>query len=248
MAELNLFHFTPRRSPLHRLDPRGKSLLMLLTVLFALSGSPLQLAGLSCYLLVLLIIGRVALWRFTRELWVFALLTLLIALPHALGGDPAAGVERGWRFLAVVVGGLLYTATTPPRELHGTVQWLLRPVPGVREGAVATHISLALLFIPLMLDTLAEVREARKARFAEGIRNPVLRIRGLAAPLLEKLLQQIEEVSCALEGRCYREDASRVTLRLDPRGWGRLIGFSLPFLLLGLVHRGGERILFHFPL
>ena len=237
MAELNLFHFRPQSTPLHRLDPRIKPLIVLLTVFTAIGGGTLQLGGLSFYLVLLLRAGRVRIWKFARELQVFALLALLIFLPHALRGETHAGGEAAWRFLTVVTAGLLFTAITPPRELHGTAQWLLRPVPGIREGAVATHISLSLLFIPLLIDPFTEVRDARKARFSQGIRNPLVRIRGLAAPLLEKLFQQIDEVSCALESRCYREDAVRIEFAPARRSLSQALILTGPFILIWGVAR-----------
>ncbi len=197
----------------------------------------MQLMALNLYLSLLLFAGRVPVWKFGRELQVFGLLALIIFLPHALRGEVYAGGEAAWRFVTVVTAGLLFTAITPPRELHGTAQWLLRPVPGIREGAVATHISLSLLFIPLLLDTFTEVRDARKARFSQGIRNPLVRIRGLAAPLLEKLFQQIGEVSCALESRCYREDAKRIEFAPARRSISQALLLTGPFLLIWLTAR-----------
>jgi energy-coupling factor transporter transmembrane protein EcfT len=235
MAELNLFHYSPRQTPLHRLDPRMKTVLVLLIVFLAVGGNVLQLSLLCLYLLVLLVIGRVAVWRYGRELRVFAVLAAVLFFPHALGGDTLEGIHTVWRFLIVVTGGLLYTAVTAPWELHGTARWLLRPVPFIREGAAATHISLSLLFVPLLLDTLAEVREARKSRFAEGIRNPVVRIRGLTAPLLEKLFQQIDEVAFAMESRCYSDDAARVALAPLKKSLPQSLLFLLPFLLPALL-------------
>lgn len=235
MAELNLFHYLPGVTLLHRLDPRSKLLLILAAVLTALSGSLLQLSALCLYLGLLFALAHLDPRRFGRELLVFALLAALIALPRALAGRPAAGAIAAWRFLIVVLSGILFTATTSPRELHGTVQWLLRPLPGIRAGAVATHISLTLLFIPLLFDTIAEVREARKARYAEGLRNPLARIRGLAVPLLEKLLQQIDEVASAMESRCYREDAVRLRLEFDKSQLLRTLLLLLPLALLPLL-------------
>jgi energy-coupling factor transporter transmembrane protein EcfT len=224
------------------LDPRVKTLLMLLAVLTALGGSLLQLAALCLYLALQFRVARIALRRFGRELLVFALLAALILLPPALEGRTAAGAVSAWRFLTVVAAGLLFTATTAPRELHGTARWLLRPLPGVREGAAATHISLTLLFIPLLFDTFAEIREARRARCAEGNRKPLLRIRGITTGLLEKLFEQIGEVACALESRCYREDARRVRLLFDRRQRVRSLLFLLPYPLIALLPAAGGEI------
>lgn len=140
------------------------------------------------------------------------------------------------RFLVVMLLGLILTATTRSMEIKAAVQWFFKPVPFIPENRVAVMVGLALKFIPLILDNAKEVTHAVNARCGNLRKNPVRRLINLSWPLLKKTFQSADDLSLAMQARCYSEH------RTDPRfspngkeGWivGLTLVFSAGMLLMG---------------
>lgn len=220
MAEINILHYQPGASALHRLDPRLKLLLLLLYLIAAFEAQPAALLTLPPMLLLGSRTARLRFRDFRRELVVFIVLGGLIFASqfltqqqYGLAFAARLAANRLIFFLLVVWMGILFTAVTDPGELYTVLRWLFTPVPGIPAHRIAAQTSFTLVMIPLLLDSLHEIREARKVRGIEGRKNPILRIRSLLDPLFEKLLSQMQDFSLALEARCYREDVPRSPLR-----------------------------------
>ena len=97
-------------------------------------------------------------------------------------------------------------------------------------------ISLALRFLPLILSQADEVSHAVNARCGNLRKNPIRRMLNLSWPLLRKTFQTAENITMAMEARCYSED------RTDPEfhGSGKeflVAGFALA-LSAGLILLG----------
>lgn len=181
-------------------------------------------------------------YTFRRELKVFAVLALIIGVSQYITAAPAGwqsalgGATAAWRFLLIVWLGILFTAVTDPTELHAVIYWLFKPVPGIPAGRLATHAALSLVIIPLLLDGVHEIREARKARGIELCKNPIIRLKSLMNPLMEKLLLQMEELALALEARNFDEGVLHTSLRLRRADMLYTLLCLLPLLLLQIIH------------
>lgn len=243
MAEIEILHYHPGSSPLHRLDPRLKILLMLLYITVILTGSAACRAGTTLLMLIGSRTAGLHPLAFRRELKIFGVLAGVIFISRFVGAIPAAAPEAAalaagaaaWKFLLIVWLGILFTAVMDPVEFHSVVRWLLRPVPGIPAGRLAAQTSFTLVLLPRLLDAAHEIREARRARGIENRKNPRRRLRTLVYPLFEKLLTDMEEFSLALEARCYNENLVRVRFRLDRADllwWGFLILPGAVMLLL----------------
>lgn len=211
MAELNIFHYRPGIGPVHRLDGRVKLLLLVLTVISVLSTGTIGLAAVSIAAAAAAAAVPLNPVRFRREIIVFAILAAIIWISRP-GFE--AGAVAAWRFILIVAAGMIFTAVTAPEEIHGVLFTLLAPIPRVPQGLIAEHVSLTILFIPLLFDTAKEIGEARKARLIGENRNLVRRLSSFASPLLEALFARIEEVAFSLEARCFDQDAVRCELQL----------------------------------
>ncbi|MFP4267543.1 MAG: energy-coupling factor transporter transmembrane component T family protein [Spirochaetaceae bacterium] len=211
MAELNIFHYRPGRSPVHRIDGRVKLLLLILTVISVLSTGTIGLAVVSIVTAAAAAAVPLNPAGFRRELIVFAVLAAIIWISRP-GFE--AGAVAAWRFILVVSAGMIFSAVTAPEEIHGVLFTLLAPIPRLPHGLIAEHVSLTILFIPLLFDTAKEIGEARKTRLIGENRNPVGRLASFASPLLEALFARIEEVALALEARCFDQEAVRFELHL----------------------------------
>ena len=249
---MTLFAYRPGNTLWHTLDVRCKCLLVCLLSLAVLkTGLPGNIICLCALLFILKRLG-VGPARLVKSLKAFLLFLILILFCRWAGtpGDPmvtlhgfcltrqgfTSGSLVALRFLAVMLLGLILTATTRSMEIKAAVQWFFKPVPFIPEKRVAVMVGLALKFMPLILDNAREVAHAVNARCGNLRKNPVRRFLNLSWPLLKKTFQSADDLSLAMQARCYSEN--RTDPRFFPNGKeGRVVGLTLIFsagmLLMG---------------
>lgn len=209
MAELSIFHYHPRRGPIHRIDGRVKLLLIISLVVSIFSTAVYGLVVLTVLLISSATLVPLRPKTFLRETIFFFVLAAVIFFTRP---GVEAGAVAAWRFLLVVLTGMIFTATASPSEIHAVLYTIAAPLPGIPQGRIAEHVSLTILFIPILFDAAKEIGEARKARLIEKNSNPIRRLSSLAGPLLEVMVGRIEETAYALESRCFDENAVRFEL------------------------------------
>jgi energy-coupling factor transport system permease protein len=228
--------YYPTDSPLHKLDPRTKLLgtLAFSVLLFWVTGwAPLGL----CLGFVLGLIGlsrvpyRLVLRGMRPMLWL-----LLMALAFNLfafegevlwrwgtlqitrEGLMAAG-QVGLRLLALLLGATLLTLTTAPMPLTDGLERLLRPFErvGLPAGDLALMMTIALRFIPTLLEEAQRIQRAQAARGAVfGGRGLIARIKALlpiVVPLFASAIRRAEELATAMEARAFRSAGGRTRFR-----------------------------------
>lgn len=237
MGLVTLFSYRSGSTVWHTLDVRCKCLLVCLLSLAVLrTGLPgtIMCLGVLTAILKTVEIGPL---RLLTQLKAFLLFLIVIFLCRWAGtpGRPMVTVygleltHQGFvsgslvslRFLAVMLLGLVLTATTRSMEIKAAIQWFLRPVPFIPEKRVAVMAGLALKFMPLIFDNAREVSYAVNARCGNLRKNPVQRLINLAWPLLKKTFQSAEDLSLAMQSRCYNEN--RTDPRFSPNGKEGLI-------------------------
>lgn len=120
------------------------------------------------------------------------------------------GIIVTFKFFLVMITGVVFSSTTKPSSVKNAVQWFLKPVPFIPEKRVAIMISLALSFMPVILNQAREISEAQKARCGDLQKNPVKKIMRLVIPLLKKTFLSADNLVLAMESRCYNDN------RTDP--------------------------------
>ena len=226
MAHLTPFTYRQGKSILHRLDVRCKFFIICLVSMSMLSA---HLPACFFYFLMLLFFFKKAglnIFATLSGIKYFILLLFLVFTARAftVEGDiilsfydisiTKQGVGEGFivafKFLLVMLTGLLFSSTTQPSLVKAAVQWFLSPVPFVPEKRVAVMISLSLGFMPIIARQAKEISDAQKARCADLQKNPVKKIIRLVLPLLKKTFLSADSLVLAMESRCYNDD------RTDP--------------------------------
>lgn len=200
---MTLALYVPRASPVHRL-PAGVKLLclaVLAVLLFArptltVAGAALlgtSAVGLGVARLPVAVLARQA--RAVRW-WLVALFVV-----HALTTDVPTGAHTVLRLLTLVLAAAVVTATTRVSEMVGVVERLCAPLRlvGVRPERVGLAITMALRFIPVLIERADRIRAAQAAR--GGSPRGVRALRTTVAPLLVQVLQMASDVSEALDAR-----------------------------------------------
>ena len=257
--------YVPRESPVHRLDPRTKiaavtSFMIVIFIVRDFVGYGL----LTLFLLGIIGVARIPLGFVLRGLRpILFLLMLTVVLNVFFSGiDGGTVVFRLWRLTATREGIIravfiayrlillvgvtsLLTFTTSPVELTDGIERLLRPFRrvGVPAHELAMMMTIALRFIPTLLEETEKIMKAQMARGAVFDRGGALRRARALVPVLVPLFvsafRRADELALAMEARCYRGGEKRTRmkeLRFAPRDAAALavtvaasVIFAIPF-------------------
>ncbi|MEA4883195.1 MAG: energy-coupling factor transporter transmembrane component T [Clostridia bacterium] len=228
--------YIPGESIVHRLDPRTKILLSLVVVaaLFVARrpGAYLMLAG--------LIIGAILISRVHLGYVLRGLRPLLFVIVATFGlhlfMDPGEPIFRIWKLTATDRGlreGLItvvrlvllimttssVTLTTSPIAFTDGLESLLRPfaVVGLPAHELAMMMTIALRFIPTLLEETDKIMKAQMARGADFESGNIARRAKAMIPVLVPLFvsafRRADELAMAMESRCYRGGKGRTRMR-----------------------------------
>ena len=252
-------HF-PGHSVLHRCDPRLKliGVIAYIIVLFVAS-NPL---GITLSLAMLVLLYRVAqiplklILKSLKPIVPLIVFTAVLNLFFVSGeGEPLwqfwvlrvyregvnYAVLMATRVIALIAGTSLLTYTTSPIVLTDAIESLLRPLQKLRFPVheLAMMMTIALRFIPLLIEETEKIMNAQKARGAKLDNGKFTeRVRALIPiliPLFLSAFRRADELAMAMECRCYRGGEGRT--RLKVLKFGRLdiaCGAAL-IAMLGLI-------------
>ncbi len=234
---LTLGHYLPGSSLLHRLDPRVKllSLLILITALFLVK-TFFGFFLLALFIMVIFAVSRLP-WRYflrgLRPVLYIIIFTLALHFLFTKGGVvywrlgpltvEEAGVFMGTfmtlRLVLLVVTTLLVTLTTSPIAFADGIEFMLRPFRriGIPAHEIAMMMTIALRFIPTLMEESDKIRKAQMARGADfETGNIFKRARSmvpLLVPLFVSAFRRADDLAVAMEARCYRGGENRTRMR-----------------------------------
>ncbi|MBM7807980.1 biotin transport system permease protein [Geodermatophilus bullaregiensis] len=200
---MTLALYVPRASVVHRL-PAGAKLLglaVLAVVLFVLPTLPAAGAALLATVAVGLGVARLPVAVLARQARAVAWWLLALLVVHALTTDLLTGAHVVLRLLTLVLAAAVVTATTRVSAMVAVVERVCAPLRlvGVRPHRVGLVITLALRFIPVLVERADRIRAAQAAR--GGSPRGIRALRTTVAPLLVQVLQMAHDVSEALDAR-----------------------------------------------
>ncbi len=265
LTDITIGQFFPGDSLLHRLDPRIKIVLLfaLIVSIFAFD-TPGAYAALTTLTLALAVSSRVPLsllFKSVRPLWWLLAFTFLMHL----GGTPGEVMTRVWifeltyegmikgfflclRLVLLILLSSLLTFTTSPLMLTDALERLLRPlrVIGVPAHELAMMMTIALRFVPTLIeetDKIIKAQEARGADFSSG--NLLKRLYSLTpilVPLFISAFRRADELAMAMEARCYRGGDGRTRMkqmRIGQRDYAATVFVLLFLTALGAMKWSG---------
>ena len=253
-------HF-PGNSLVHRFDPRLKLVLTIvyIVLLFAAS-NPLGLTLSILFLAAMYTVAKIPLKMIGKSLkpiLPIVIFTAVLNLFFVSGeGEPlvhiwfltiyAEGVRyavlMAVRVMALIAGTSLLTYTTSPIVLTDAIEQLLKPLGKLHFPVheLAMMMSIALRFIPTLIEETDKIMSAQKARGADFESGNLIQKAKALIPILIPLFissfRRAEELAIAMECRCYHGDEGRTSLRqlrYAGRDYG-LIVFSIA-LCAGIV-------------
>ena len=240
LKDVTFGQYFPGRSLLHRLDPRIKILsVIFLIVWIFMAEHILSYALLLATCLGLILVAALPLktvFRSIRGIFIILLITALINLFLTKGeGEPLWnwGVlsiyEEGiWRavkmFLRItillIMTSVVLTYTTSPIDLTDGIERLLSPLAVIHVPVhdFAMMMSIALRFIPTLIEETDKIMSAQKARGADfssgGIIKRIKALLPVLIPLFISAFRRAEELATAMECRCYRGGKGRTRMKV----------------------------------
>ncbi len=236
LKDITLGQYFPGNTVVHRLDPRTKLILVALYIvaLFLAKNIPGYLV-MACVLVIGASVSKVGIKNLTKGLKPLILVILITAVLNLFytSGRVIWQVwvfkitEEGvWsaaymvtRILLLVMGTVLLTYTTSPILLTDGIESLFGPLKKLKLPVheLAMMMSIALRFIPTLIeetDKIMSAQRARGANFDSG--NLVQKAKALVpllVPLFISAFRRADELAVAMECRCYHGGEGRTRLR-----------------------------------
>lgn len=259
MREVSFGQYYPVSSFVHRLDPRLKILFLIAYIVaIFLANNFYGLAACAFVLVLTVAAARIPLGKVLRAVRGVVFLVVFTAALNILfyGGET---VYASWWIVTITKEGLIFSAflalrlvllvvcssmltyTTTPVSLTDGIESLLTPLKWIRipVHALALVMSIALRFIPILMDETERIKNAQKARgadFESG--NLFKRIRAMVpilVPLLLSAFRRADELGDAMDARCYTGKGKRTKYKKLRFGWRDLIAFLLAAALIAGV-------------
>ena len=266
MSSVTFGRYTFHNTFIHRLDARNKIFLMILCMVgiffqFKMWSTALFLSGLYFIaLIILMIISKVnflSLFRSLAGMWMFIiiLMAIYIFIPNNNYYLPTAftigSLQVKWdafcqsgyiilRLILMISLTMVLTSTTKPMDMTYAFEWYLLPLKPLRfpTHEVAMTLSIALRFIPTLLDETERIMKAQASRGVDFNRGGLFKrfaaVVSLIIPLFVSALERSEELANAMIVRGYDPRAKRTRYRLLRFSWRDIIAF----LLVGAAFAG----------
>ena len=258
LNDIMLGQYFPGNSFVHRLDPRSKIVLTLtfISSIFLAQETVSYIMLISFSALIVGVAGipvRIVLKSIKPLWWILAITaaihffitpgTPLFTLGPVMVTEEGLrqGILMSVRLVLLILVSSLLTFTTSPIALTDGIERLLSPFArmGLPAHELAMMMTIALRFIPTLLEETDKIMKAQMARgadFSSG--SPFKRAKNivpLLVPLFIGAFRRADELATAMEARCYRGGDNRTRMKELKLGWRDLIATANVLLLVGAL-------------
>jgi energy-coupling factor transport system permease protein len=259
LKDITLGQYFPGNSPVHRMDPRTKLILLIVYIValfsaanwltyivvfgflalsIAVSTIPVKsiIRGMKPLVMILVFTGVLNIFFTTGEK---ILLKFWIITVYWEGVVRAIFMMA--RILMLICGTFLLTYTTSPISLTDGLESLLSPLKVLRIPVheLSMMMCIALRFIPTLIEETDKIMSAQKARGADFESGKLMqRVKALIpilVPLFISAFRRADELATAMECRCYQGGDGRTKMKLLRYKRGDFYGFTLGAALLACV-------------
>ena len=236
LKDITLGQYFPGNTPVHRLDPRTKLLLVVVYIVALFLCEWFISYGLmALFLVTAIVLSRIrpkALLRGLKPLLIIILFTALLNLFFTDGEVlvhwwifriTREGLTNAFflvlRIMLLVMGTFLLTYTTSPIALTDGLESLLSPLKLLHFPVheLAMMMSIALRFIPTLIEETDKIISAQKARGADFETGNIFRrakaLIPILVPLFVSAFRRADELATAMECRCYHGGKGRTKLK-----------------------------------
>ena len=237
LKDITLGQFFPGDTLAHKLDPRTKLLVTVFYVVALFTAKSYIAYGVLILTLIVAVrisrVGAKALFKGLKPVLFIIAFTALLNLFYTPGTalchfwifritieGVRAAITMMLRITLLIMGTFLLTYTTSPIRLTDGLESLLGPLKKIKVPVheLAMMMSIALRFIPTLIEETDKIMSAQKARGADFETGSLMQRAKALVPLLVPLFvsafRRADELATAMECRCYHGDEGRTKLNV----------------------------------
>ncbi len=244
MTDITLGQYFPGRSFFHKLDARTKLLwLILMIVLIFVADNLLAVGVMLAATVISVIMTRVPAklyFKGLKAVYVILIISAALNLFYVKGeGEPlfswwkieiyTEGIRQcvviAVRLVCLMVCSSVLSFTTSPTSLTGAIEWILSPLKifRVKVHELSMMMTIALRFVPTLLEETEKIMSAQKARGADldsgGLIKKVKALIPILVPLMVSSYRRAFDLATAMECRCYSGDGKRTRMNVPKFGF-----------------------------
>lgn len=236
LKDITIGQYFPGSSALHRLDPRMKIVLTLAYVVLLFLANNLWglLVGIG-FVVVAYAVSRIPPRMITKSLKPVIPIILFTAILNMffIEGEPLfqwwiitltreglkMAILMAIRIICLIAGTSLLTYTTSPIALTDGIERLMRPLKKLKFPVheLAMMMTIALRFIPTLIEETDKIMNAQKARGADmesgGLMQRAKALIPILIPLFVSAFRRADDLAIAMECRCYRGGDGRTRMK-----------------------------------
>lgn len=237
IRDITIGQYYPAKSVMHRLDPRVKlvSTLLYLISLFLFRNISGYIVA-TIFLVGIIRASKVPFSYIVKGLKPIVMLLLITVIFNLFLTRDGAVLFHAWiftvtegglrtavymavRLIYLIIGSSLMTFTTTPNELTDGIETLLRPLNKIHVPVheIAMMMSIALRFIPILLEETDKIMKAQLARGADFESGNILQraksMIPILVPLFVSAFRRANDLAMAMEARCYRGGEGRTKMK-----------------------------------
>lgn len=251
ISDITLGQFFPGESQIHRLDPRTKIIMSVIFIVSVfLASTPAAFAVLLLFTAIMIAVSKISfkiILKGVKPIVIVLIFTAIINMFMTTGAsEPLVsfwiikiyreGIIRAifmaLRVVILIVGTSVFlTYTTSPISLTDGIESLLLPLKLIKVPVhlFAMMMTIALRFIPTLVEETEKIMNAQKSRGADfssgGLIKRAKSLIPIIIPLFVSSFKRAEELATAMECRCYRGDKNRTKLVKLSYKWRDLLFF-----------------------
>lgn len=258
LKDITIGQYFPGKSIIHRLDPRFKIIItaVFITMLFCADNFIGLAVGVS-FLFISFILSEIPLKLMMKSLKPIIPIIIFTTILNLFFLEGVTFIKLGpvrityegletsafmiIRIIALIMGSSLLTYTTSPITLTDAIERLLSPLRVIKLPVheLAMMMTIALRFIPTLIEETDKIMSAQKARGADmesgGLIQRAKALTPILIPLFVSAFRRAEELALAMECRCYRGGDGRTRLKQLKSDASDFSALAISFIFLDIV-------------
>lgn len=237
MRDVAFGQYYPGRSIVHKIDPRSKILMLIAFMVLVFCSQNYYSLALNTFAVIgVMFMTKVPVKMYLKSLKMIIIIVVITSLLNLFYGSGKVLVDLG--FIKITEGGLnncifitvriislillssVLTFTTSPTDLTDALERLMKPLKvfHVKVHEIAMMMTIALRFVPLLLEETDKIMSAQKARGADmesgNLKQRIKALIPVLVPLFVSAFRRAYELAIAMECRCYQGGEGRTRMKI----------------------------------
>lgn len=258
LKDITIGQYFPGKSSVHKLDPRFKIIITAVFIVSLFCADNFFGLFISCaFMLISFLISRIPFKLMLKSIKPILPIIIFTTVLNLFFLDGVTLLKLGFikityegletsgfmiiRIIALIMGSSLLTYTTSPITLTDAIERLLSPLAKIRLPVheLAMMMTIALRFIPTLIEETDKIMSAQKARGADMESGNILQrakaLTPILIPLFVSAFRRAEELALAMECRCYHGGDGRTRLKELKSGAADYTALGISILFLDAV-------------